>query len=76
MDQECLTVTWLVEKNSHEASMQCMCQICMYQARMSPLHIQSTYCPSNLEKWPIKFDIGLTNGLLDIRSYFVLCKIT
>ena len=33
----------------------------------------SSYCPSNLEKWPIKFDIGLTNGLPNIRSYFVLC---
>ena len=40
---------------------------------VTPACAINTYCPSNLEKWPIKFDIGPTNGLPNIGSYFVLC---
>ena len=30
-------------------------------------------CPTIFEKWPIKIDFVLTNGLPNFRPYFVLC---
>ena len=30
-------------------------------------------CPTIFEKWPIKIDFVLTNGLPSFRPYFVLC---
>ena len=31
-------------------------------------------CPTIFEKWPIKIDFVLTNGLPNFRPYFVLCS--
>ena len=54
-----------VEANMHTVK----CILCIPGLYARAINI---YCPSNLEMWPIKLDIGLTNGLPNITSYFGL----